>query len=409
VLDKALLPYLPLFGRALLQTGTGKEDFVSLTQRIGRTTGGIAQHRALATKQDGSGTAAWFFLSGKAVPDKFGAMLEIMGDVLLDAQLGNRERFKQMALEEKAGFEARLVPGGNGIVDTRLKAGLTEASWVAEQLGGVSYGQFLKTLVKTIDSDWPAVEATLRTIRDRLFNRTRMVVNVTADEALWPRAQGEIAGFVSGLPDAALPDADWSHAFAPRNEGLIIPAQVNYVGKGANLKALGIELSAATSVALRLLNTTYLWDKVRVQGGAYGGSSRFDLTSGNFAFLSYRDPNLLKTLDVYDGAAKALRAEIGETDLTRSIIGVFGDLDRPEFVDAKGYSAMWRLLTGTTDALRQRRRDEILGTSRADFLALADALDAVAKHGHVVVLGGEAAITAANEKRPGLLEVSKVL
>jgi Zn-dependent M16 (insulinase) family peptidase len=162
-------------------------------------------------------------------------------------------------------------------------------------------------------------------------------------------------------------------------------------------------------VVLRFLNTTYLWDKVRVQGGAYGGSSRFDLSSGNFSFLSYRDPNLLKTLDVYDGAAKALRAGIGETDLTRSIIGVIGDADRPEFVDAKGYSAMWRILTGTTDAIRQQRRDEILGASQKDFAALADALEVLAEKGHVVVLGGETAIKAANDQRPGLMEVSKVM
>ena len=103
-------------------------------------------------------------------------------------------------------------------------------------------------------------------------------------------------------------------------------------------------------MVLKFLNTTYLWDKVRVQGGAYGGSSRFDLTSGNFTFLSYRDPNLLKTLDAYDGASKALNAGIGDNDLTRSIIGVIGDVDGYEFPDAKGYSSMWRQLTGTTDA-----------------------------------------------------------
>jgi Zn-dependent M16 (insulinase) family peptidase len=406
--DKDLLPYLPLFGRALLQTGTSKEDFVSLTQRIGRTTGGVSQHKGLATRQDGQGTAAWFFLSGKSVPDKFGDMLGIMGDVLLDAQLSNRERFRQMALEEKAGFEARLVPAGNAFADMRIKAGLTEAGWISEQISGVSYLDFLKSLVKRVDSDWPGVEAALKRIRDLLFNRSRMIVNLTADGALWSDASAALEGFVGGLPDRQIADADWSHAFVPKNEGLVIPAQVNYVGKGANLKALGLELTAASAVALRLLNTTYLWDKVRVQGGAYGGSSRFDLGSGNFAFLSYRDPNLLKTLDAYDGAAKALRAEIGETDLVRSVIGVVGDLDRPEFPDAKGYSAMWRILNGTSDALRQQRRDEILNTSRADFLALADAIDLVAEKGHVVVLGGEAAISAANEKRPGLLEVSKV-
>lgn len=409
VLDKDLLPYLPLFGRALLQTGTSKEDFVSLTQRIGRSTGGIAQHRGLSARQGSDGSAAWFFLSGKAVPDKLEEMLAIMGDVLLDARLDNRERFKQMALEEKAGFEARLVPSGNAIVDTRLKSGLTEASWIAEQLGGVSYLSFLRDLVKRVDSDWSGVEAVLRRIRDTLFNRGRMVINVTADGSLWDRARGEIESFATRLPDADHAYSDWSIAFAPRSEGLIIPAQVNYVGKGANLRALGFELSGAASVVLKYLNTTYLWDKVRVQGGAYGGSSRFDLTSGNFSFLSYRDPNLLKTLDAYDGAAKALHASIGDTDLTRSIIGVIGDVDGYEFPDAKGYSSMWRELTGTTDAIRQQRRDEILGTTVADFRRMAEAVDAVAKQGHVVVLGGEAAISAANDKRPGLMAVSKVL
>src|SRR5690606_35092237 len=155
--------------------------------------------------------------------------------------------------------------------------------------------------------------------------------------------------------------AQWRPDFVPRSEGLIIPAQVNYVGKGANLRALGFEMTGAPSVGPKFPNTTYLWDKVRVQGGAYGGSSRFDLTSGNFSFLSYRDPNLLKTLDAYDGASKALNAGIGDNDLTRSIIGVIGDVDGYEFPDAKGYSSMWRQLTGTTDTIRQQRRDEILG------------------------------------------------
>lgn len=409
VLEPALLPYLPLFGRALLQTGTSKEDFVSLTQRIGRTTGGIAQHRSLATRLDNDETAAWFFLSGKSVPAKFGDMLDIMGEVLLDARLDNKDRIRQMALEEKAGFEARMIPAGNSIVDTRLKAGLTEASWAAEQLGGVSYLNFLRDLVKRIDSDWAGVEATFRRIRDLLFNRKGMVVNLTADATLFADARGALAGFVESLPQREAQKHDWGFAAEPKSEGLVIPAQVNYVGKGANLKALGYSASAASAVVLRFLNTTYLWDKVRVQGGAYGGSSRFDLSSGNFSFLSYRDPNLLKTLDVYDGAAKALRAGIGETDLTRSIIGVIGDADRPEFVDAKGYSAMWRILTGTTDVIRQQRRDEILGASQKDFSDLADALEMLAEKGHVVVLGGETAIKAANDQRPGLMEVSKVM
>src|SRR5690606_26234473 len=195
-----------------------------------------------SARQGSDGSAAWFFLSGKAVPDKHEEMLAIMSDVLLDARLDNRARFKQMALEEKAGFEARLVPSGNAIVNTRLNAGLTEASWIAEQLGGVSYLNFLRELVQRVENDWDSVEAALKRIRDTLFNRGRMVVNVTADGALWNRAKGEIEAFLGRLPDGDFAFADWAIEYAPKSEGLIIPAQVNYVGKGANLRALGFEM-----------------------------------------------------------------------------------------------------------------------------------------------------------------------
>ncbi|GLQ56910.1 insulinase family protein [Devosia nitrariae] len=408
-LDAELLPYVPLFGRALLQTGTEKEDFVSLTQRIGRSTGGISQHRGVSTRQGRDGTAAWFFLSGKAVPDRIPELLAILRDVILSARLDNRARFKQMALEEKAMLEARLVPGGNGFVDLRIKSALTEAGWVAEQMGGISYLEFLRTLVKRIESDWESVQRALETIRRLLVNRAQMVVNVTADDELWRQTQAELRAFLVDLPSGPVHRIDWGIGVPPVNEGLTIPAQVNYVGKGANLRDLGFELTGAANVALKFLNTTWLWDKVRVQGGAYGGSSRFDLVSGNFAFLSYRDPNLLKTLDAYDGSAKALRNGIGETELTRSIIGVIGDMDPYQFPDAKGYSSMWRELTGTTDAVRQQRRDEVLATQPRDFLALADALEAVASAGRVVVLGNVSAIEKANADKGGFLAVSKVM
>ncbi|MDB5621812.1 MAG: peptidase, partial [Devosia sp.] len=107
--------------------------------------------------------------------------------------------------------------------------------------------------------------------------------------------------------------------------------------------------------------------------------------------------------------AKALAAGISETDLTRSIIGVIGDMDGYQFPDAKGYGSMWRQLTGTTDAIRQQRRDEVLNASAKDFAELAEAVAAVAREGHVVVLGGEAAISGANAQRPGLLDVTKVM
>jgi Zn-dependent M16 (insulinase) family peptidase len=155
--------------------------------------------------------------------------------------------------------------------------------------------------------------------------------------------------------------------------------------------------SGAAHVVVKYLRTTWLWDMVRVQGGAYGGFCALDHRSGNFTYLSYRDPNLLETLDIYDQTPGFLkRAELDKTELTRSIIGTIGDVDAYQLPDAKGYTSMQRYLVGEADDIRQRRRDEILGASVADFRAFADALAELTAYGQVVVLGSQQAIQAAN-------------
>jgi Zn-dependent M16 (insulinase) family peptidase len=329
---------------------------------------------------------------------------------MLEARLDNQERFRQMVLEEKAAQEARLVPGGHGVVNTRLRANFNEADWAAEQIGGVSYLFFLRTLAQQIETDWVGVQATLEQIRLALLNRAAMLINVTADTATWRHFEPQLADFLRTLPIAPVAPARWLAEQGARFEGLTIPAQVNYVGKGADLYRLGYKPSGAASVISKYLRTSWLWEKIRVQGGAYGGFCVFDHRSGGFTYLSYRDPNLLATLDIYDQTAAFLReSELSQDELTKSIIGAIGEVDQYQLPDAKGYSSMLRYLVGDTDEIRQRMREEILAASPADFLAFADALEQVVDRGLVVVLGSQGAIEAANAERAGWLDVSKVL
>ena len=404
-----LLPYLPIFTRALTQTGTSTEDFVSLTQRIGRLTGGVGASRWISTRRDGQGTAAWLFLRGKATPDHVDDLLAIFNDVLVDARLDNRERIRQMVLESKAGFEGSLAGMGNSVVAMRLRAGYSEADWLNETLGGVTHYFFLKGLAEQIDRDWTGVHAALEEIRTLLIGRAGMVANVTADSFAIGALRPQLESFIAGLPMGHASAGGWGYVPGPVSEGLTFPGQVNYVAKGGNLKDFGFTPSGATAVAIKHLNTTYMWDKVRVQGGAYGGSSGLDPFAGTFAFTSYRDPNLVDTLDVYDGAAKFLAEGVGEQDLLRSVIGVIGSVDTYRLPDAKGFTSLLWELMGDTEEDRQRRREEILSASPADFKALATALERLSKQGEVVVLGSETAIKAANDERGNFLKVTKVL
>ncbi len=290
-----LLPYVDLFGRALLELGTEKEDFVRLTQRIGRSTGGIHTSTLTSTRRDTEGSALWFMLRGKAVISQASELLSILKDVLLTARLDDQERFKQMVLEEKAGAESGLVPGGHGVVNSRLRARFSEAAWVSEQIGGLENLFFLRKLADEVQKDWPAVLAKLEALRKCLLNRAAMIANITLDEANWKTFQPELAAFLAALPSAKPVPQRWERESVSVNEGLTIPAQVNFVGKGANLYSLGYELDGSIHVIEKYLGTTWLWEKVRVQGGAYGGFSVFDPGSGVFTYLSYRDPNLLAT------------------------------------------------------------------------------------------------------------------
>jgi Zn-dependent M16 (insulinase) family peptidase len=405
-----LLPYVPLFARALLEMGTEDEDFVRLSQRIGRSTGGIHPASFTSMVRGGDQAVAWLYLRGKATMEQGDDLLSILKDVLLKAHLDNPERFRQMVLEEKADGEAMLAPAGHRLVNTHLRALFSQADWADEQMSGINYLFFLRQLAEDVNRDWPAVLAKLEAVRRILVNREGMLCNLTLDRDDWERLRPRLESFLENLPAAAVQMATWMPEAAPRYEGLTIPAQVNFVGMGANLFQMGYQPQGSISVILNTLQTTWLWERVRVQGGAYGGFSLFDHHSGIFTYLSYRDPNLMETLDIYDATADFLsQLELDKEELIRSIIGAIGAMDAYQLPDAKGYSSMARYLAGDTDGSRQAWREQILGTTQEDFRAFATVLERMKDQAAVVVLGSGDAIQAANEARQGWLHVKKVL
>jgi Zn-dependent M16 (insulinase) family peptidase len=409
-LPQELLPYAGLLGRLLLEMGTEEDDFVTLTQRIGRDTGGIHSASLNSAIRGSQRPAAWFFLRGKAIASQSAVLLNVLKDILLGARFDQRERFKQIVLERKAGLESGLIPGGSGVVNQRLRARFNQADWLSEQMNGITHLFFLRSLLDSIEQDWPSVLEKLERLRQILINRAGMIANVTLDAANFTAFQPQLAAFLGMLPTRLASDAPWAAASPATNEGLTIPAQVNYVGKGANIYKLGYNLRGSVQVINNYLQTTWLWEKVRVQGGAYGGFSGFDMHSGVFTYISYRDPNLLASLDIYDATAGFLRnLDISPAELTKSIIGTIGDLDAYLLPDAKGWTSLSRSLLGYDDARRQQFRDEVLNTSSKDFQNFGAVLAEVAKSGEIVVLGSADAIEKANQERAGLLDVKKVL
>ena len=391
-----LLPLVPLMGRCLTEMGTSRHDFVELGTLLASKTGGMDASPLVATLRGARTPVARLCLGGKATADKADDLFALMAEVLTDADFDNRQRFTQMVLEERARLEQSLIPAGHGTVITRLRAAYSLSGRIGEAIGGVTSLEAVRALSDRVVNDWDSVRADLEILRGLILNRQDALLNLTADAATLAAAQPFAAALGRALPTAFSVPLGLAPLETPVNEALIVPAQVNYVGKGCNIYDLGYAWHGSAHVITRHLRMGWLWDQVRVQGGAYGAFCSLDRMSGTLALVSYRDPNVEKTLAAYDGTADYLRKlDLSDRDLTLAIVGAIGDLDTYLLPDARGAASLSRHLTDDRDDLRQRMREEILGTTRRHFTEFAEVMAEAARVGTVCVLGGSAAENAA--------------
>jgi len=401
-----LVPLTPLFGRALLELGTDRRDAVALTRRIAAKTGGISREAFVSSVLGGSrdDVAARLVLRGKATMEKMPELLDILEEILSSTDFGNRERFTQMAIEAKSRLERRLAPAGHATAGSRLRARYTLAGSVGERLRGVSQLFFLRDLVERVTADYDAVRRDLETLREVVLTRRGSVAGLTTSPGDMAGFETAVAGFLGRLSDAAPAPAVWERPQLPDAEGIAIPAQIHYVGLGLDLAKTGWTFDGADLVASRYLRMAYLWDRVRVRGGAYGAFCSLDRVAGQAIFVSYRDPNTDATLDVFRQAGRYLMdASFSDEEMTRAVIGTIGDIDAYMLPDAKGHVAMARRLIGDDAETRAALRAQVLAAGANRFRQFGEALDAAAENPSIVVLGPATSLDALAV--PGLVKM----
>jgi Zn-dependent M16 (insulinase) family peptidase len=391
-----LIPLVPLFGRALTEMGTLEEDYVSFSKRINSKTGGVYARCLLSQREAGPEPVARLVVRAKAVGSRVGDMLGIVRDALTMARFDDRERFRQMLLEEKAGLEHALVPSGHHFVGLRLRSRFNLADSLQERMGGVENLLYLRELAARIDGDWNGVLDDLEALRRAVVRQGAAVVNLTMDEAMLSANEARFREFVAALPDTRPAPSQWSGIRGADHEALVVPAQVNYVGKVCDLHQSGYAFHASSLVAVKYLRTSWLWEQIRVLGGAYGAFCNYGRLSGLMSFGSYRDPNIASTLAAFDGCGKFLETvSLDRGELLKAIIGTSGDLDPYQLPDAKGFTALSQHLAGVTTGTRQRIRDEVLATEERHLREFGALLRETAATGLVCVLGGEEALARA--------------
>lgn len=399
-LHQGLLPFVPLFGRALLETGTATRDFVSMGMHINAVTGGIEPATFAATKLGEDIPAQLLFLRGKTTAANREGFFDILREILLEATLTDQDRLRQLVLEEKAQMEESLLPAGHMYVVSRLRAGLNPAGQVAEAMGGLEQLFFLRKLADLLETNWHTVEQSLIALRQSLIARPNMMVNMTADGETLAAASTSMASLLRELPSLTPQREGHSPALATIGmaEGWAIPAQVNYVGLGVDVYAHGAAPHGANQLAAKFLRSGHLWDQIRVQGGAYGAFCLLDRLSGAFNLVSYRDPNVTRTLDVFQKVGDYLASvDLSKAAMEKAILGAINDLDAYMLPDAKGYAAYLRHLTNDSEAGRQQVREEILSATVADLRRLGQQLQEALPLARGCILGGKDALASLSE------------
>lgn len=379
-----LLGVLP---ELLGKISTADRDYVALANKIMLHTGGIGcKNPTYACIDDVNSFSPRFELSVKATLANIPEAVSLVNEILAKTDYTDAARIKQLlaALKQRKGVMA--MNAGHQFTFWRTASYFSRSSLYNEIINGIESIRTLGALIDELESSPEAACARIRAVAEKLFRAGNMEIRLAG-------GKDEIAALRKGLSVLSLPQgaaAAEKRLLTPtkKNEGFVCPSAVNYVATGANSKALGFKRSGAVSVAKLLLRSDYLWNRVRVQGGAYGAMIVL-AADGTTCFMSYRDPNTGDTLTAYRETAKFLREkELSQNELEGYIIGAISDLDAPLTPSDESDRAYAWLKTGFTVERRAAERSEIIHAVPADVKALADMFDAVCAEGNICAIGG---------------------
>ncbi len=401
------LQYLSLLGRLILEMGTKKSSYVEITQRMGIHTGGIrTSHFSSLRLADKNKIVSQLFFSGKAVLDKLGELFDIYRELLGEFDFSDSKQLLDIIRSAKADMEASIVPAGNQYVISRLNAYTSAIGRYDEFTGGLAYFRFLENLLERVEKDPEEVANSFSNVANLIFSQDNMLVNVTSESEDYSNFEREINSLSQVFPEKGKGEAALELPSYNLNEAFLTAGNIQYVGKGANLYDWDYKYSGKFEVLKAILNTQYLWENVRMKGGAYGCSAAFDYYSGDFALVSYRDPNLSETLSVYDEIPDFIsNLDLTKDELDKFIIGCVGRLDPPLTSDRKGSISMVDSLTGMTHELRQKKREELMSTTLSDIREFAPLFQKIKESGLICVLGNEGKIKESESSFDHLVKV----
>lgn len=398
------LYYVGLLKSVLGSVDTEHYTYSDLTSEIHLNSGGVDfSVSSFANLQDEEKFTGAFVASVRVLYDRLDFGFGILEEILNHSVFTDRKRLGEVIQETRSRARMKLENAGHSTAVSRATSYFSATSWYNEMTGGTSYYHFLEKIARDYETEKDAIAAKLQEVCEKLFTRSNMLVNYTADDKGYGYLPESLKLLASRLPEGSGERYPFTHPVENLNEGLKTSAQVDYVARCGNFRKKGYEYTGALKILQVILSYDYLWLNIRVKGGAYGCMSGFG-RSGEGYLVSYRDPNLKETNEVYEGIPAYLEQfDPDERDMTKYVIGTISNLDTPLTPSIKGSRGLSAYLSGVTEEMQQKERDQVLGATRDDIRALADLIRAVLATGSFCVVGNEEKIEA-NRAMFGVVE-----
>ena len=390
--EEELLPYVGILQSVLGIIDTEHYDYGELFNEINVHTGGIGTSLELyndVTNIREKAFKATFEIKGKALYSKLPVVFDMMGEILTASKLDDTKRIKEILAMLKSRLLMKFQSAGHTTAALRAMSYASPSSKLKDMTNGIDFYKTVAYLEEHFEEEKDRLSETLFMLAKQLFRADNLMFSYTASKEGLKDLEGLTEGLKSRLFEGEVPESRCVIHCEKKNEGFKTASKVQYVARTGNFIDNGASYTGALQILKVILSYDYLWQNIRVKGGAYGCMSNFNRIGDGY-FVSYRDPNLKRTIDVYEGVVDYLKNfTVNERDMTKYIIGTMSNIDQPMTPATKGERSMNLYMNKVSAEMIREERNQILDATQDDIRALSRVAEAVLKAEQLCVVGSE--------------------
>lgn len=389
------IAYLGVLRAVLGYVNTKHYSYAGLFNAINIYTGGISCGVSVYPKvNERDLVSVKFEVRIRVLEKNLEEAMKLVDEIVRSSDITDVKRLTELIAQVKSRLQVSLSSSGHTVAAMRALSYQSRYAFYQDATLGIEYYQHVVKLDEQIRTNPEGVVKKLQEMIGKVLVRKRLMVSFTADQKAFEAAKPVMETYLNRIAQGDVAGEQTKLELSRKNEGFTDASQIQYVARGGNFRDHGFTYRGSLKILKLIMSYEYLWINIRVKGGAYGCMSSF-LRTGESYFVSYRDPNLGKTIDIYEHIPDYLRSfTADERDMTKYVIGTFGSLDTPMNPEAKGSRSMSAYLQELPFEQIQRERDEILHATPEDIRNLADLIAAVLEDDSLCVIGNENAIRA---------------